>query len=238
MVENTQDNTTEQYPDPPTITSHTNAAATNHGTNRYRIKKLLKPHLRFGDYIDYRYYTISEPPKNHHLEMFAECSGVPSTDWQRRWLIRRLLKFNKSTIDKLQYPEWYHENTRLYNSTRRPLSLSFTPDTYIHDPDYGCDPYHNPDLYDQVTLTFKETINVPFHDFVKKTNMNLDITKRKDVDNDSDSPAYQAEEQDPETQVIVTPPAVQPRSILKPHISNLTENRQEHLHTKTKSGQR
>ena len=95
--------------DTPTITSHPNAAATNHGTNRYRIKNLLKPRLCFGDYIDYRYYTISEPQKNHDLEMFAEHSGEPSTDWQRKWLIRRLIKFNKSTIDKLQYPEWYHE---------------------------------------------------------------------------------------------------------------------------------
>ena len=110
--------------------------------------------------------------------MFAECSGEPSTDWQQRWFIRRLTKLNKSTIDKLPYPEWYQENPQLYNSTRRPLPPSSTPLTYIHDPDYDCDPYHNLDLYDQVTLTFKETINVPFHDFVKMTNMNLDITKR------------------------------------------------------------
>ena len=117
------------------------------------------------------------------------------------------------------------KNPQLDNSTRRPLPSTSTPDIYIHDPDYGCDPYHNPDLYDQVTLTFKETINVPFHDFVKRTNMNLDTTKRKDVDNDSHSPVHQAEEHDPDIQVIVTPPAVSLRSILKPHISNLTENR-------------
>ena len=225
VVEKTQNNTTKQYPDPSTTSRHPNAAATNHGTNRYQIKKLLKSRLRFGDYIDYRYYTISETPKNHDLEMLAERSGEPSTDSQRRWLIRRSIKFNKSTIDKQQYPEWYHENPQRYNSTRRPLPPSSTPDTYIHDPDYGCDPYHNPDLFDQVTLTFRETINVPFHDFVKKTNMNLDITKRKDVGNDSHPPAYQDEEQDPETQVIVTPTTVQPRSILKPHISNRTEIR-------------
>ena len=225
MVENTQNNTTKQYLDPSTISRHPNAAATNHDTDRHLIKKLLKPRLRFGDYIDYRHYTISEPPKNHDLEMFAECSGEPCTNWQRRCFIRRLEKFNKSTIDKLQYPEWYHENPQLYNSTRRSLPSSSTSHTYIHDPDYGCDPYHNPDLHDQVTLTFKETINVPFHDFVKRTNLNLDTTKKKDVYNDSHSPAHQAEEQDPEIQVIVTPPAVSLRSKLKPHISNLTKNR-------------
>ena len=55
--------------------------------------------------------------------------------------------------------------------------------------------------------------------------MNLDIAKRKYVDIDSHSPAHEAEEHDPEIQVIVTTPAVSLRSILKPHISNLTENR-------------
>ena len=54
--------------------------------------------------------------------------------------------------------------------------------------------------------------------------MNLDTTKRK-VDNDSHSPLHQADEQDTEIQVIVTLSAVSLRSILKPLISNLTENR-------------
>ena len=55
--------------------------------------------------------------------------------------------------------------------------------------------------------------------------MNLDTTKRKDVDNHGHSPVHQAEKPNPEIQVVVTPPAVSLRSILKPHISNLTENR-------------
>ena len=76
-----------------------------------------------------------------------------------------------------------------------------------------------------MTLTFKETIYVPFHDFVKRTNINLDTTKRKDDDNNSHSPVLQADQQDPEIQVFVTPSAVSLRSKLKPQISNLTENR-------------
>ena len=95
MVENAQNNATQQYPHRPTSTNYPNATATNHGTTRKGVKKLLKPRLCFGDKIDYRFYTTSEPPKDHDLEMFAECSGEPSTDWQRRWLIRRLIKFNK-----------------------------------------------------------------------------------------------------------------------------------------------
>ena len=147
--------------------------------------------------------------------MFAECSGEPSTNWQRGWLIRRLIKFNNSTLDKLKYPEWYLENPQLYNTTRRPLPLSSNSDTYIHDPDYGCDPYHNPDLYDQATLTFKETINVPFHEFVKKTNMNLNITKRRAEDNGDHPPVPHADEQEIELQVIVSPPAYPLTPILK-----------------------
>ena len=157
--------------------------------------------------------------------MFAECTGEPSTDWQRRWLIRRLIKFNKSTIDKLQYPAWYLENPQMYNSTRRPLPPSSTPDTYFHDPDYGCDPYHNPDLYDQTTLTFKETINVPFHEFVKKTNMNLDTTKRRIDDNNDHPPVPHADEQETELQVIVSPPEYPLKPIIKKLVSNSTANR-------------
>ena len=157
--------------------------------------------------------------------MFAECTGEPSTDWQRRWLIRRLIKFNKSTIDKLQYPAWYLENPQMYNSTRRPLPPSSTPDTYFHDPDYGCDPYHNPDLYDQTTLTFKETINVPFHEFAKKTNMNLDTTKRRIDDNNDHQPVPHADEQETELQVIVSPPEYPLKPIIKKLVSNSTTNR-------------
>ena len=62
-----------------------------------------------------------------------------------------------------------------------------------------------------------ETINVPFHDFVKRTNMNLDITKGRDDGNDSHSPVHHAEEQDRDIQVIVAPPAITLRPILKPH---------------------
>ena len=157
--------------------------------------------------------------------MFAECSGEPSTDWQRRWLIRRFIQFNNSTIDKLPYPEWYQENPLLYNSTRCLLPPSSTSLTYIHDPDYNCDPYHNLDIYDQETLTFKETINVPFHDFVQRTNMTLDTTKKRDDGSDSHSPVHHAEEQDREIQVIVTPPAITLRPILKPHNPIVTEPR-------------
>ena len=157
--------------------------------------------------------------------MFAEFSSEPSTDWQRRWLIRRPIKFNKSTLDKLKYPEWYLENPQLYNSSRRPLPPSSTPDTYIHHPDYSCDPYHNPDLYDQATLTFKETINVPFHEFVKKTNMNLDINKRRADDNGDHLPVPPADLQDIELQVIVSPLVYPLKSILKTLVSNTTVNR-------------
>ena len=49
----------------------------------------------------------------------TECTGEPSPHWQRRWLIRQLIKFNKITLDKLPYPEWCVQNPTLYNYTRR-----------------------------------------------------------------------------------------------------------------------
>ena len=118
----------------------------------------------------------------------------------------------------------YLENPQLKNSARRPLPSSSTPDTYIHDP-YGCDPYHNPDLYGQENLKIKETINVPFHEFVKKTNMNLDITKRRTDDNGDHPPVQYAEEMDLEPQIIVSPPAYPLKPILKTPVSNPTKNR-------------
>ena len=85
--------TTSSTRDPPATTDY--PAATNHGTAQYPAKKLLKPRLRFGDYTDFRYYTTSEPPKDFDKAMFIECSGQPSINWQRRWLIQRIIKLKK-----------------------------------------------------------------------------------------------------------------------------------------------
>ena len=143
-----------------------------------------------------------------------ECSGESSIDWQRRWLIRRLIKFNKNTLDKLPYPDWYTQNPTHYNS-RRPLLPSSTPETYIYDPDFQCDPYYNETLYDTEKLVFKQSINVPFHEFITRTNMDISTTpKRKD--DTSHTPELQAEEEhDTEITVIVTPPTTSLKSILK-----------------------
>ena len=144
-----------------------------------------------------------------------ECSGESSIDWQRRWLIRRLIKFNKNTFDKLPYPDWYTQNPTHYNSTRRPLLPSSTPETYIYDPDFQCDPYYNETLYDTEKLVYKQSINVPFHEFITRTNMDISTTpKRKD--DTSHTPELQAEEEhDTEITVIVTPPTTSLKSILK-----------------------
>ena len=144
-----------------------------------------------------------------------ECSGEPSIDWQRRWLIRRLIKFNKSTLDKLPYPDWYIQNPTQCNTTRRPVLPSSTPETYIYDPDFECDPYYNDTLYDTTNLVFRQSINVPFHEFIAKTNMDISTTpKRKDDLNHTPEPQAE-EEHDTEITVIVTPPTTSLKSILK-----------------------
>ena len=73
--------------------------------------------------------------------------------------------------------------------------------------------------------TFKETINVPFHEFVKKTNMNLDITKRTTEDNGDQPPIPHADEQDMELQVVVSPPAYPIKPILKTLVHDTIVNR-------------
>ena len=144
-----------------------------------------------------------------------ECSGDPSIDWQRRWLIRRLIKFNKSLLDKHPYPDWYIQNPTQYNTTRTPLLPSSTPETYIYDPDFECDPYYNDTLYDTTNLVFRQSINVPFHEFIAKTNMDITTTpKRKDDLNHTPEPQAE-EEHDTEITVIVTPPTTSLKSILK-----------------------
>ena len=144
-----------------------------------------------------------------------ECSGEPSVDWQRRWLIRRLIKFNKNTLDKLPYPDWYTQNPTHYNSTRRPLLPSSTPETYIYDPDFQCDPYYNETLYDTENLVFRQSINVPFHEFIARTNMDISTApKRKDDTNHTPEPQAE-EEHDKEITVIVSPPTTPLKSILR-----------------------
>ena len=70
-------------------------------------------------------------------------------------------------------------------------------------------------LYDTENLIFRQSINVPFHEFIAKTNMNISTTpKRKD--DISHTPEPQAEEEhDTEITVIVTPPTTSLKSILK-----------------------
>ena len=144
-----------------------------------------------------------------------ECSGEPSIDWQRRWLIRHLIKFNKNTLDKLPYPDWYTQNPTHYNSTRRPLLPGSTPETYNYDPDLKCEPYYNETLYDTENLVFRQSINVPFHEFIARTNMDISTTPKRKYDT-SHTPDPQAEEEhDTEITVIVTPPTTSVKSIRK-----------------------
>ena len=73
----------------------------------------------------------------------------PSLDWQRRWQIHKLHKYNRQTTTKKDYPQWYFNNPTDYNTPRRPLPEKPSPETYIHDPDFNCDPYHNLQIYDK-----------------------------------------------------------------------------------------
>ena len=114
--------------------------------------------------------------------MYEECSGEPCTDWQRRWLIQRLIKNNKSSQGKVQYPDWHTQKPTKNYSTRLPVLPSSTSETYMYEPDYDGDPYQSPEIWDRVELTFEQIIKVSYLEFVMKNNMNISRSERKQID--------------------------------------------------------
>ena len=136
------------------------------------------PHLRFGETVETRQYTTSEPPNPYDYEKNTERHEEPSLDWQRRWQIHKLNKYNRQNTAKKDYPQWYLDNPTAYNTPKRPLPESTSPETYFHDSDFNCDPYYNPQLYDKTTLTFKQQECTPFEEYIRKTGMNISTEPR------------------------------------------------------------
>ena len=136
------------------------------------------PHLRFGETVETRQYTTSEPPNSYDYEKNTERHEEPSLDWQRRWQIHKLNKYNRQNTAKKDYPQWYLDNPTAYNTPKRPLPESTSPETYFHDSDFNCDPYYNPQLYDKTTLTFKQQKCTPFEEYIRKTGMNISTEPR------------------------------------------------------------
>ena len=137
------------------------------------------PHLRFGETVETRQYTTSEPPNSYDHERNTERHEEPSLDWQRRWQIHKLHKYNRQNTAKKDYPQWYLDNPNAYNTPKRPLPESNSPETYFHDSHFNCDPYYNPQLYDKTTLTFKQQECTPFEEYIRKTGMNISTEPRR-----------------------------------------------------------
>ena len=72
----------------------------------------------------------------------------------------------------------YLDNPTAYNTPKRFLPESTSPETYFHDSDFNCDPYYNPQLYDKTTLTFKQQECTPFEEYIRKTGMNISTEPR------------------------------------------------------------
>ena len=139
----------------------------------------------------------------------------PSLDWQRRWQIYRLHKYNRQNTTKKDYPQWYLNNPNDYDTPKRPLPESTTPpETYIHDPDFNCDPYHNPQLYDRESLTFRQKECTPFEEYIRKTGMNISTEPQHRPKTIQPVPDY---DQDAErvTEILVDDTTNKPKSILK-----------------------
>ena len=201
MVENPKNYASEQHPDNPTTRTVRKRKLTinptpiskpdnrpnglptptpiDSSTSRTNpAKKLVSPHLQFGETVETRHITTSEPPNTYDHEEPNERCEQPSIDWQRRWQIHKLHKYNRHTTTKKDYPQWYNDNQTDYNTPKRPLPESTSPETYNHDHDFNCDPYHNPQLYDRDTLTFRQRECTPFEEYVKKTGLNISTEPR------------------------------------------------------------
>ena len=168
-----------------------------------------------------RQYTTSEPPNSYDKEGNTKRNEEPSLDWQRRWQIHKLHKYNRRHITKKDYPQWYLDNPTEYNTPKRPLPESTTPETYFHDSDFNCDPYYNPQLYDKTTLTFKHQECTPFEEYIRKTGMNISTEPRHRSKTVQPIPNY---DQDAEhvTEIIVDLPQDNLRPILKNQGSHAT----------------
>ena len=179
------------------------------------------PHLQFGETVETRHFTISEPPNRYDHEEHNERCEQPSLDWQRRWQIHKLHKCNRQTTTEKDYPQWYIDNPNDYNTPKRPLPESTSPETYIHDPDFNCDPYHNPQLYDRETLTFRQRECTPFEEYIKKTGMNISAEPRLRPKTVQPVPDY---DQDVErvTEILVDNPTNRPKPIIKNQGSQIT----------------
>ena len=145
----------------------------------------------------------------------------PSLDWQRGWHIHRLHKYNRQNTTTKDYPQWYLNNPNDYDTPKRPLPETTAPETYIHDLDFNCDPYHNPKIYDKTTLPFKQRECTPFEEFIKTTGMNISTEPRHRPKTIQPVPEY---DQDTErvTEILVDDSTNRPKSILKNHGSQTT----------------
>ena len=171
--------------------------------------------------VDTRHFTTSEPPNSYYHEEITVRCEQPSLNWQRRWQIHRLHKYNRQNMTKKDYPQWYLNNPNDCDTPKRPLPETTAPETYIHDPDFNCDPYHNPKIYDKTTLTFKQRECTPFEEFIKTTGMNISTEPRHRPKTIQPVPEY---DQDTErvTEILVDESTNRPKSILKNHGSQTT----------------
>ena len=136
-------------------------------------------------------------------------------------------KFTSSTITtvNLRPKKTTHNGTLTTRPTTIPQNDPYqkTPPLkpYINDPDFNCDPYHNPQIYDRETLTFRQKECTPFGEYIKKTGMNISTEPRHRPKTVQPVPDY---DQDVErvTEILVDIPTNRPTSILKNQGSQIT----------------
>ena len=103
-------------------------------------KKLNSPGLRFGKKVDAKVYTRED--------YITECNEEPTHDWQRRWNFGIILRHNARHQDPKPLPTWITESPNNYATMERPLPESKNDRKHVYDTDCRCDPWDEPNMYD------------------------------------------------------------------------------------------
>ena len=105
-----------------------------------------------------------------------------------------------------------------------PYQRAPPPKPTFMTPTSNGDPYHNPQLYDKETLTFKQRECTPFEEYIKKTGMNISTEPRHRPKTVQPVPEYD-QEAEHVTEILVGNMSNRTKSILKNQASRATAPR-------------
>ena len=95
-------------------------------------------------------------PTENTKNSTTDCNGTLTEDWLRRHAIATIDQQNAKHEQQKEYPEWTKDADDQCMTTKRPPPESNQSRVYVFDKDYKCDPWDNPELYDQSPFIFRD----------------------------------------------------------------------------------